>query len=351
MRFRHPSKSPKDEQDQTDKNATRKLDIGESSHGKQARIWVIAHCIIQNNVIVREWLVRDNKSLFQQLGVDWAEVAKSWAKKWYQETENFQRNKSDSTSEKLLQSDWLKSEYKRVSQCKLEDRSMSIPVDVCNITADDSRSNCCKLGQYLVEAYIRCWVTISTNCGEFEKLYHPHARFESPLCKDSVGPSDILKTYRENFYFNPKQSQNVKMSADWVILRPETWTEIKHNSSAKSMKNKWIYPFDSDVACLQQLFGTQQLDSTNQNRDEKGVNKTLVNQIPEKYTMSIRWTMAGDCLEQTETGQMSIPVVIIGESYLHCVGVRIKREIQVWDAVGVQAQIELGKMHQHGQSK
>ncbi|XP_075247823.1 uncharacterized protein LOC142340931 [Convolutriloba macropyga] len=168
---------------------------------------------------------------------------------------------------------------------------------------------------------------------------------------DSVGPSDILKTYRENFYFNPKQSQNVKMSADWVILRPETWTEIKHNSSAKSMKNKWIYPFDSDVACLQQLFGTQQLDSTNQNRDEKGVNKTLVNQIPEKYTMSIRWTMAGDCLEQTETGQMSIPVVIIGESYLHCVGVRIKREIQVWDAVGVQAQIELGKMHQHGQSK
>ena len=34
-----------------------------SSEGKKARIWVIAHCIIRDGVIVKEWLVRDNKSV------------------------------------------------------------------------------------------------------------------------------------------------------------------------------------------------------------------------------------------------------------------------------------------------
>lgn len=47
--------------------------------GKSAQIRVIAHCIIKDNKIVEEWLVRDNYALVEQLGFEPDEVAKQWA--------------------------------------------------------------------------------------------------------------------------------------------------------------------------------------------------------------------------------------------------------------------------------
>lgn len=38
--------------------------------GQEATIAVIAHCIVKNNKIIEEWLVRDNYSLAEQLGFD-----------------------------------------------------------------------------------------------------------------------------------------------------------------------------------------------------------------------------------------------------------------------------------------
>ena len=49
--------------------------------GQQATILVIAHCVVKDNRIVEEWLVRDNYSLAQQLGLEPHEVAKAWAAK------------------------------------------------------------------------------------------------------------------------------------------------------------------------------------------------------------------------------------------------------------------------------
>ena len=49
--------------------------------GREATILVVAHCILKNNQIVEEWLVRDNYSLAQQLGHDPHLVAQAWANK------------------------------------------------------------------------------------------------------------------------------------------------------------------------------------------------------------------------------------------------------------------------------
>ncbi len=49
--------------------------------GRQATILVIAHCIVKDNRVIEEWLVRDNYSLADQLGHDPHEVAKVWATK------------------------------------------------------------------------------------------------------------------------------------------------------------------------------------------------------------------------------------------------------------------------------
>ncbi len=68
--------------------------------GKSAQIRVIAHCIIRDNKIVEEWLVRDNYSLVEQLGMDPHKVAKNWAEKPFPEDSQF--------------ASWMSSEIERV---------------------------------------------------------------------------------------------------------------------------------------------------------------------------------------------------------------------------------------------
>lgn len=52
-----------------------------SATGKEATILVIAHCVVKDNKVIEEWLVRDNYSLVQQLGYDPHEVATLWGSK------------------------------------------------------------------------------------------------------------------------------------------------------------------------------------------------------------------------------------------------------------------------------
>ena len=64
---------------------THMTNMGNSEYGaatgQQATILVIAHCVVKDNRIIEEWLVRDNYSLAQQLGLEPHEVAKAWAAK------------------------------------------------------------------------------------------------------------------------------------------------------------------------------------------------------------------------------------------------------------------------------
>ncbi|MFN2287511.1 MAG: ester cyclase [Chromatocurvus sp.] len=53
-------------------------DLGPATR-KQASIAVIAHCVVRDNRIVEEWLVRDNFALLEQLGIDPAAHARALA--------------------------------------------------------------------------------------------------------------------------------------------------------------------------------------------------------------------------------------------------------------------------------
>ena len=62
---------------------TQMTNLGDSEFGpatgKSAQIRVIAHCVMKDNKIVEEWLVRDNYSLVEQLGFEPHIVAQQWA--------------------------------------------------------------------------------------------------------------------------------------------------------------------------------------------------------------------------------------------------------------------------------
>lgn len=59
--------------------STEMTNLGDTEYGaatgRHAKIQVIAHCIIKNNRIIEEWLVRDNYSLVEQLGYNPDEIA------------------------------------------------------------------------------------------------------------------------------------------------------------------------------------------------------------------------------------------------------------------------------------
>jgi predicted ester cyclase len=59
--------------------STEMTNLGDTEYGpatgRHAKIHVIAHCIIKDNRIIEEWLVRDNYSLVEQLGYDPNKIA------------------------------------------------------------------------------------------------------------------------------------------------------------------------------------------------------------------------------------------------------------------------------------
>ncbi len=81
---------------------TRMTNLGPSdmgpATGKGACLQVIAHCVVQDNRIIEEWLVRDNYLLAVQLGFDPLEVA-------------LERSRQP-VQQRLA--DWLESEFRRV---------------------------------------------------------------------------------------------------------------------------------------------------------------------------------------------------------------------------------------------
>ena len=90
---------------------TSMTNLGSSDMGpatkRSATFFVIAHCIIKDNKIIEEWLVRDNYALAEQLNYDPHEVA---------------RNKAKIAPQQRL-TDWRQSEINRVLQTVTHERN------------------------------------------------------------------------------------------------------------------------------------------------------------------------------------------------------------------------------------
>ena len=287
------------------------------SHGKQARIWVIAHCVIRDGAIFREWLVRDNRGLYRQLGVCDKAVAKKWAEKWL-------KDKLDPEKSGSCHLSWLASEFQRVKSEQILGDTLKI--NLHNIVPA-VRPLYEFIGQRVAGLYRKVWGPQGmVSRDKFEELlkqvYHPHARYESPQTNgiDLTGWKELTTLY-DTFVLGKKQGRQVAMSLDWVIVKPG------HNArkilSNGATPNAWRYPQSLDVDLQLQL-------------ENKFINS---DQVSESFTLAIRWTLVG-YLKQSDP-EILVPLVLLAESHLDCVGFRIVRDITVYDSVAVDAQIQL----------
>ena len=129
-----------------------------------------------------------------------------------------------------------------------------------------------------------------------------------------------MKTLYDTFVLGNKKGKKVAISLDWVIVKPGHDTR-KISNGAGATLNSWRYPMSTDTELQLQL------------------EKKFSNQVSESFTMAIRWTLAG---YQTQSNpDILVPVVLLAESHLNCVGFRVSRDITVYDSVAVEAQIKL----------
>ena len=341
MTYRHP------DDDGSNKEEYSHSDFTFSANGKRARIWVIAHCIIRDGVIVREWLVRDNLYQFEQLGVCPVDVAKKWAGKWLKE---YQIAKSTNHDLNVSHYGWLRTEFDRVQSLQ-SSASENVHIDLQNIFPVTRRGCCGVLGNYIAQKFKMTWgkegMASKEKFGELLKeLYHPHARFDSPQNHDIVGHMEIESLY-DSFVLGNRKGEGIAMSVDWTIVKPQDrkreGDECTMNRQMNGVRktgnrkknNAWVYPCASDVEIKSDLINCSKLQNGEEEEDT------------ERYTVAIRWTLVGSQKqmqqENTSGSISSIPVVLLAESHLRCVGIRVCHEITVYDAVAVQAQIELGK--------
>jgi len=302
MTYHHPTQSnPED------------LEFPPECNGNRARIWVIAHCIIKNGLVVKEWLVRDNQGLYEQLGVCPDTVANKWAKNWFEESQIC----------KLSHHAWLESEYQRVT----ETENHVANLDLNNVFPVSLREMYDYLGKYIVGKYKSLWgkegmSSRSEFCKMLRSIYHPHARYDSCQGHDVVGYTELENLY-DTFVLGGNKGEDVALAIDWVILKPgESTREGNHEA-----KNVWRYPSSEDIS-MQTDFFAKFKDAAS---------------AAETFTMAIRWTLVG---KQKQAGGPSLPVVLLAESHVQCAGFRIIQDTTVYDGVALSAQLKLGKQLQ-----
>ena len=138
--------------------------------GNHAQIQVIAHCICKDNRIVEEWLVRDNYSLAEQLGIDPKAYAIEQAKKPLAEDSTFAL--------------WLGSEHQRVSQQSRERAAYP-----ANTSSNEDSEN------FITAALQNIWN--ARLLGDTNILYAENARLHASARSDYEGISDITQFYME----------------------------------------------------------------------------------------------------------------------------------------------------------
>lgn len=155
-------------------------EFGEAS-GKHAQIQVIAHCVVAENRIVEEWLVRDNYSLCVQLGFDPLSFAKIQAQKPLDEQPVFR--------------DWLRDEFERVQQ---------------RPTVEDWNGDYSTLGKGLAGKLNAVWN--ERLLGDCHQLYAEQARVHASARPDYDGVESIQRFYLELLGALP----NARLSIDYV---------------------------------------------------------------------------------------------------------------------------------------
>ena len=151
--------------------------------GKKAQIQVIAHCICKDNRVIEEWLVRDNYSLAEQLGVDPKAYALEQAKKPLNENGVF--------------ANWLSSEHKRVSI----QNSDTLPYPA------DPNSD---VEQFVTAALQNIWN--ARLLGDTNLFYAENAHLHASARTDYKGPTDIAQFYESIL----GSITDAKLSIDYV---------------------------------------------------------------------------------------------------------------------------------------
>ena len=164
--------------------------------GLPAQIQVIAHCVVKNNRIIEEWLVRDNFALAEQLNIDPETYAIEQASKPIDETSTFAK--------------WRNSEIERVS--KLDRERVTYP-------ADDTEAFICAALKNIWNARL---------LGDCQLLYAPNARLHASAREDYDGVDSITQFYMEVLGSIPDARlsvdyccSNSMLEGDYVAVR---WT-------------------------------------------------------------------------------------------------------------------------------
>jgi predicted ester cyclase len=151
--------------------------------GAQAQIQVIAHCVVKDNKIIEEWLVRDNASLAAQLGVNPQQWAMEQAATPLDENSTFAQ--------------WRNAEIKRVL---LQGRDrVTYPAD----SATDPEG-------FLAAALQNIWN--ARLIGDCKLMYAESARLHASSREDYHGVNDITRFYLDLLGSIP----DARISVDYV---------------------------------------------------------------------------------------------------------------------------------------
>jgi hypothetical protein len=150
---------------------------------RTGRVTTIADCVCFENKIIKEWLVRDNSFLINQLGIDLIDAAIRYS----------------AIKPHQAFSPWLDSEYERVM--KTQHRT--------ELTLDVHHWN--------TENFIHSWVQTIFNQKQFSKLvqfYHLAASHQWPGGRQAMGPAQITGTLIQWL----AQCTDAKMTVDHVAV-------------------------------------------------------------------------------------------------------------------------------------
>lgn len=175
---------------------------------RHAVIPVIAHCIVKQNKVIEEWLVRDNYSLVQQLGFDPHTVA---------------RNQAQTPPDEHF-SQWYDSELKRLAE------------------VDSDRTALVKIATDAADTFIRKALHNIWNAkmlGDIQLAYDKNAKLHAPSGREATGHNEITQYYLQflgtlsdlrvsvdYLCHQPSANGRIDIAARWTLAGKHTGTRL-----------------------------------------------------------------------------------------------------------------------------